>query len=77
MSYDPHGKKVVQWYLENGGIIPLEKRWRKHFLNTMKPRHLPELWSIDHQQERLDVKAAENRIDMTEYKLATEGIKTN
>ena len=28
---------------------------------------------MDHQAERLDVKAAEQRIDMVQYKLAREG----
>ena len=28
---------------------------------------------MDHQAERLDVKAAEQRIDMVQYKLAMEG----
>ena len=38
----------------------------------MQPKHLPDLWSVDHQQERLDVKAAENRIDREQYLLATK-----
>ena len=32
-----------------GGLLDLEVRWRKHFLSTMKPKHLPPLWSINHQ----------------------------
>ena len=57
-------------FIETVGIIPLEKRWREHFLETMKPRFMPPLWSVDHQRERLDVKAAENRIDLAQYELA-------
>ena len=53
-------------------MINLEVKWRKHFLLTMKPQHLPALWSVNHQQERLGVKAAENRIDMEQYILATQ-----
>ncbi len=71
-GYFPHGRKVVEHYsLAEGGIPQLERMWRQHFLDTMTPRFLPPLWSIDHQQIRLDCKAAENRIDMDAYKLAT------
>ena len=38
----------------------------------MKPKHLPDLWSVNHQEERLGVKAAENRIDMEQDILATQ-----
>jgi hypothetical protein len=47
--------------------MSLERRWRKNFLDTMKPRFLPPLWSVDHQKERLDIRAAENRIDAEDY----------
>jgi len=74
-DYVPHSRAVVQFFLERGGLLQLEVRWRKHFLETMKPAFLPELWSVDHQADRLGVKAAENRIDMEQYKLATEGVE--
>ena len=73
-EYVPHSRAVVQYFLERGGLLQLEVRWRKHFLDTMKPEFLPPLWSVDHQADRLGVKAAENRIDMDQYKLATEGV---
>ena len=47
--------------------------WRQHFLESMQPRHLPPLWSVQHQEERLGVKAADNRIDAAQYELATRG----
>merc|ERR1712240_19556 len=72
-DYVPHSRAVVQFFLERGGLLQLEVRWRKHFLETMKPAFLPDLWSVDHQADRLGVKAAENRIDMEQYRLATEG----
>ena len=52
----------------------MEVRWRQHFLDTMKPKFLPPLWSVNHQEERLGKKAAENRIDKEQFKLATEGL---
>ena len=50
-NYSPHGKVVVQSYMERSGegICALERRWRKHFLETMRPKFLPPLWSIEHQ----------------------------
>ena len=76
-EYVPHSRAVVQHYLERGGLIQLEVLWRRHFLEKMRPQHLPPLWSVDHQEERLGVKAADNRIDMDQYKLATEGVDPN
>ena len=73
-DYVPHSRAVVQHFLERGGLLQLEVTWRKHFLQSMKPAFLPDLWSVDHQADRLGVKAAENRIDMEQYKLATEGV---
>ena len=70
-EYVPHARKVVEHFIQGqGGILALEVKWRKHFLETMKPKHMPPNWSIDHQKERLDIKASENRIDPHEYKMA-------
>merc|ERR1719318_1242209 len=74
-DYTPHSRAVVQHHMTTVGLslIKFESRWRQHFVDNMKPRFLPDLWSVDHQAERLDVKAAEQRIDMVQYKLAMEG----
>lgn len=37
---------------ECGGLCELEKLWRQHFLNTMKPKYLPELWNVNHNANR-------------------------
>ncbi|CAG5866813.1 unnamed protein product [Menidia menidia] len=49
-AYVPHGLKVVRAHAGQGlrGLMGLERRWRQHFLTTMQPRHLPPLWSVDH-----------------------------
>ena len=75
-DYIPHSRAVVQHYLESPelSLLQFEKRWRTHFLATMKPKFLPDLWSVDHQAERLEVKAKENRIDLEQYRMATEGV---
>ena len=51
-DYVPHGLKVVQYFqaLEEDGLLVLERRWREHFLQTMNPRHLPTLWSVEHHR---------------------------
>ncbi|XP_017270777.1 exonuclease 3'-5' domain-containing protein 2 [Kryptolebias marmoratus] len=53
-AYVPHGLKVVQAHAEQGlrGLMDLERRWRQHFLSTMQPRHLPPLWSVDHNHSK-------------------------
>ena len=73
-NYVPHSRAVVQHFLERGGLLQLEVMWRQHFLRTMQPRHLPPLWSVHHQADRLESKAADNRIDLAQYRLATQGL---
>ncbi|XP_074548261.1 exonuclease 3'-5' domain-containing protein 2 isoform X2 [Halichoeres trimaculatus] len=53
-AYVPHGLKVVQAHAERGlpGLMELERRWRQHFLTSMQPRHLPPLWSVDHNHNK-------------------------
>ena len=60
----PHGLKVVQYFQKGeGGLVSLERMWREHFLVTMKPRYLPNLWSVRHNQERLTIRQTQNRIE--------------
>ncbi|KAM7403609.1 hypothetical protein PAMA_004182 [Pampus argenteus] len=53
-AYVPHGLKVVHAHAEQGlrGLMDLERRWRQHFLTTMRPHHLPPLWSVDHNHSK-------------------------
>ncbi|KAL6105825.1 exd2 [Pungitius sinensis] len=53
-AYVPHGLKVVRTCAEQGlrGLMDLERRWRQHFLTAMRPRHLPPLWSSDHNHSK-------------------------
>lgn len=58
-------RQVVQFFQkQESGLVELERMWREHFLFTMKPKYLPNLWSIRHNQERLIIRQAQNRIDM-------------
>lgn len=65
-NYFAHGEKVVDFFqnkaTENGGLVELEQMWRTHFLDVMRPRHMPELWSIEHSGNRLEIRVDENRI---------------
>jgi len=40
------------------GLLTFEKRWRRHFVDTMQPKHLPHLWSVDHNHDRVLQKAS-------------------
>ncbi|KAK7904526.1 hypothetical protein WMY93_017133 [Mugilogobius chulae] len=53
-TYIPHGLKVVRAHAERGlkGLMELERRWRQHFLSSMRPKHLPPLWSVDHNHSK-------------------------
>ena len=73
-DYISHAESVVNYYTENEGILKLEKLWRQHFLDSMKPKFLPENWSIDHQEDRLNVRKDENRIEEKDFQVA-QGIK--
>lgn len=52
-NYSAHGMKVVEFYKANQqGLVNLERKWREHFLTTMKPKYMPDLWSVEHNVER-------------------------
>ncbi|XP_055602303.1 exonuclease 3'-5' domain-containing protein 2 [Uranotaenia lowii] len=63
-DYFSHGQKVADYYrIQPGGLSELERMWREHFLRTMKPKFLPELWSVEHNYKRLEIKAEEGRVN--------------
>lgn len=52
-DFRPHGAAVVEYFkTQPGGLVELEKMWREFFLQSMKPKFLPELWSVEHNLER-------------------------
>ncbi|XP_037775130.1 exonuclease 3'-5' domain-containing protein 2-like [Penaeus monodon] len=51
-KYRIHGQKVYERY-EKTGVMKLEQRWRKHFLESMKPQHLPKCWSVMHNMFKM------------------------
>ncbi|XP_059151349.1 exonuclease 3'-5' domain-containing protein 2-like isoform X2 [Physella acuta] len=50
-GFVPHGKRVVQFMSENGGLLQFQSRWRQHFVDTMNPQYLPSHWSVDYIPE--------------------------
>ena len=48
-----HGREVVRKVSEGGELLAFERMWREHFLETMKPKYLPPLWTVDHEQEKV------------------------
>uniref|UniRef100_A0A182VWI9 Exonuclease 3'-5' domain-containing protein 2 n=1 Tax=Anopheles minimus TaxID=112268 RepID=A0A182VWI9_9DIPT len=74
--YCAHGERVVEHFKKTpGGLMQLERRWREHFLQTMRPKHLPQLWSVDHNYKRLEIRAVEGRVNVED--LAIAGISLN
>uniref|UniRef100_A0A182JVH6 Exonuclease 3'-5' domain-containing protein 2 n=1 Tax=Anopheles christyi TaxID=43041 RepID=A0A182JVH6_9DIPT len=74
--YCAHGERVVDHFKKTpGGLMQLERRWREHFLHTMHPKHLPQLWSVDHNYKRLEIRAVEGRVNVED--LAIAGISLN
>ncbi|KAI6655162.1 Exonuclease 3'-5' domain-containing protein 2 isoform X2 [Oopsacas minuta] len=51
-NYHGHGEKVVEQVMANGELLEFQMRWRQHFLETMKPKFLPELWSATHNPNK-------------------------
>ena len=45
-EYVPHAEAVVNHFAANDGILKLEKIWRQHFLDRMKPKFLPKNWCV-------------------------------
>ncbi|CAH1643173.1 unnamed protein product [Spodoptera littoralis] len=73
-DYESHGIKVVDYYFKRASILKLEQEWREHFLKNMKPKYMPALWSVKHNEERLRVKWDEGRLtreDMRSIGLTT------
>lgn len=62
-GYVAHGEKVVQHMCLHGGLLAFERRWRQHFLDTMKPQFLPKMWSVTHGHAWLALKVIEGNID--------------
>ena len=52
-NFVSHGFEVVKKVCAEGKLLEFEKMWREHFVDTMQPKFLPPLWSVDHRHEIL------------------------
>lgn len=69
LDFETHGLKVVEYFLiRPGGLLRLEELWREHFLTSMLPKYMPDLWSVKHNEERLKVKWNEGRLTVDDLK---------
>ncbi|XP_055604403.1 exonuclease 3'-5' domain-containing protein 2-like [Uranotaenia lowii] len=67
-DYFSQGQKVADYYrIQPGGLSELERMWREHFLRTMKPKFLPELWSVEHNYKRLEINTLILVYDFSEF----------
>lgn len=48
-----HAFVVVKRVCEDGNLSEFMKMWRRLFVRTMRPQHLPTSWSVDHGHEGL------------------------
>ncbi|CAL4182676.1 unnamed protein product, partial [Meganyctiphanes norvegica] len=78
-NYEPHGLKVYKAY-EKIGITKFERRWREYFLSSMNPNFMPEHWSINHNEYKMELKINRLPIDHPDriiYKIALVGTEGN
>ncbi|CAH2267814.1 jg5751 [Pararge aegeria aegeria] len=68
-DYESHGHKVMEYFMKNEGVLRLEELWREHFLKSMQPQYMPELWSLKHNEERLTVRLKEGRLSDEDQRL--------
>lgn len=61
---------VQHFQRTEGGLVELERMWREHFLLTMKPKYLPNLWSVCHNQERLTIRRSQNKLEPADAMVA-------
>ncbi|XP_010557005.1 PREDICTED: protein RRP6-like 3 isoform X2 [Tarenaya hassleriana] len=55
LGHGPHGKQVVEHLLREygeDGVQEFCQRWRKVFVDAVKPRHLPAGWDVRHSGKR-------------------------
>jgi hypothetical protein len=64
MKLNPHGKKVIERILQKCRPASKEqpadyeevekfiRMWRVHFVDYIKPKHLPRGWNIEHKMQR-------------------------
>lgn len=75
VEHIPHSYKVVKFY-EKIGLINLEKRCRQWFLDSMKPKFMPKIWSVSTNVNWLKTEMSRHPLDHAirkDYKIALVG----
>jgi len=63
--FKPHGEAVVESLMKGNAlqrIYDFECLWRKHFVNSMKPKFLPIRWSINFQRPKYPPTTESNQL---------------
>lgn len=74
-DYQGHGQRVCQAYMRKG-LVELQQRWRRHFIDTMRPKYLPRFWSVTHNLQKMwDAMAglSQGHPDIETYRLILVG----
>lgn len=50
---EPHGQRVVNAFVHENRLPEFIRMWRQHFLDNMQPKHLPPMWSVEHNLDKL------------------------
>ena len=59
-----HGETVVMAIQQQEGcrgLVQFERRWRQHFVDSMQPKYLPELWFVDYIHEKVAEKMKDEK----------------
>ena len=47
-DYVSHGEMVMNRVMADGHLVDFQRRWRRHFLDTMQPQFMPPFWDVNH-----------------------------
>ncbi|XP_050533718.1 exonuclease 3'-5' domain-containing protein 2 [Daktulosphaira vitifoliae] len=49
LEHNKAAEKVVKYFMERGTLNEMKAMWRQHFVDTMKPKYLPTMWSVTYE----------------------------
>ena len=57
-------------------LAELEKMWRQHFVDEMKPQFLPYMWSVDHNHKNVRARVAQGDTKFLKHRLSVSAQET-
>ena len=57
-------------------LASFEKMWRQHFVEAMKPKFLPFMWSIDHNHKNVRSRVAQGDTKFLKHRLEASKSET-